>query len=81
MVGSDGKWSKALKAAFIEASLAGLVKMPVNQPGVAAVSGEVTPYRLRRVIPGLTSGGASVHQEVTTLLLRVIEEPVRSDTA
>ena len=37
-----------MKAAFIEASLAGLVKMPVNQPGVAAVSGEVTPHRLDR---------------------------------
>jgi hypothetical protein len=28
VIGSDGKWSKALKDAFIEASPAGRVKMP-----------------------------------------------------
>jgi hypothetical protein len=32
MVISDGKWSEALKDAFIQASPAGLVKMPPPPP-------------------------------------------------
>ena len=32
VIGTDGKWSKALKAAFIQASPAGRVKMP-PRPG------------------------------------------------
>jgi hypothetical protein len=43
VIGSDGKWSKALKDAFIQASPAGRVKMPpppvfrtVNPPGEVA---------------------------------------------
>jgi hypothetical protein len=32
VIGSDGKWSKALKAAFIQASPADRVKMPQAPP-------------------------------------------------
>jgi len=37
VIGSDGKWSKALKDAFIQASPAGRVKMP--PPAFRALSG------------------------------------------
>jgi hypothetical protein len=46
MIGTDGKWSKALKAAFIQASPADRVKMPpapgfraLNRQAAAAVPG------------------------------------------
>jgi hypothetical protein len=50
VIGTDGKWSKALKAAFIQAPAAGRVKMPpppglpaLNQRAAAAVSGGAAP--------------------------------------
>jgi len=40
VIGSDGKWSKALKDAFIQASPAGRVKMP--PPAFRALSGPLS---------------------------------------
>jgi hypothetical protein len=52
VIGTDGKWSEALKAAFIQASPAGRVKMPpppafraLNRQAAAAVSEGVAAGR------------------------------------
>jgi hypothetical protein len=84
VIGSEGKWSEALKDAFIQASPAGLVKtLPpgLNRAGPGAVVGVVARPPPGPAIPGLTRDGMVVNQKVATQLLSVIEKPVRSDTA
>jgi hypothetical protein len=52
VIGSDGKWSKALKDAFIQASPAGRVKMP--PPAFRALSGRF-PGRFSGPLSGAAS--------------------------
>jgi len=66
VVGSEGKWSKALKAAFIQASLAGPVKMPFatrfpgREPACAAAlnRGSTMTVEARRAAVNQAGAGA-----------------------
>jgi hypothetical protein len=55
VIGSDGKWSKALKAAFIQASPTGRVKMP-PPPAFRAVN-RVAADHVNRGADGVNRAG------------------------